>query len=100
MARRRPVLSCGNLVEPSLQEQEEEGEGASTHGTRSKSYEHYASGIDGTVVRSVLRRASHCGWTGATGRQNCVPFSAPKKQGWGKVGGSSTKNPHRVPDYR
>ena len=78
------IVVCGNLVEPSLQEQEEEGEGASTHGTRSKGYEHYASGIDGTVVRSVLRRASHCGWTGAATDVRTAFLLAPRRSKGGE----------------
>ena len=78
------IVVCGNLVEPSLQEQEEEGEGSSTHGTRSKGYEHYASGIDGVVVRSVLRRASHCGWTGATTDIRTAFLLAPRRSKGGE----------------
>ena len=78
------IVVCGNLVEPSLQEQEEEGEGSSTHGTRSKGYEHYASGIDGVVVRSVLRRASHCGWTGATTDVRTAFLLAPRRSKGGE----------------
>ena len=47
-------------VEGSIDSQEKEG--ASSYGNKEKGWSNYASGIDGTTIRAVLRKAGHEGW--------------------------------------
>lgn len=82
--RKARIVVCGNRVEASLNEQdgdgaEDGGQSASAYGTKAKGFEHYASGTDGTVVRALLRKASHCGWSGATTDVRTAFLLAPRR---------------------
>ena len=82
--RKARIVVCGNRVEASLNEQDgegqdEDGQATSSFGTRVKGFEHYASGTDGTVVRALLRKASHCGWSGATTDVRTAFLLAPRR---------------------
>jgi len=84
--RKARIVVCGNRVEASLNEQDgegqdEDGQATSSFGTRVKGFEHYASGTDGTVVRALLRKASHCGWSGATTDVRTAFLLAPRGVG-------------------
>lgn len=90
--RKARVVVCGNMVEPSLDEQQAEiaaeaegdsnqGSRGSTYRTRAKGYEHYASGTDGTVIRAVLRKAAEERWQGATVDVRTAFLLAPRKGG-------------------
>ena len=55
---------CGNLVEASIDDQEHEQSFESEYATKkSKSWDSYASGVDGACVRATLRKAASKSWS-------------------------------------
>ena len=58
--RKARIVVCGNMVEGSIDSQESEG--TSSYGNKEKRWSNYASGIDGTTIRAVLRKAGHEDW--------------------------------------
>ena len=59
--KRARAVVCGNHIEPSLSSQELQD--AVGRPSKKKDWSNYASGLDGTAMRMVLRLAGHSQWT-------------------------------------
>ena len=60
--KRARVVVCGNMIEPSLSNQDEVQDVVGVP-SKKKDWSNYASGLDGTAMRMVLRLAGHHQWT-------------------------------------
>ena len=84
--RKSRVVVCGNCVESSLDHQqslEDMGDEASSpgtsYGTKRKTWDCYAVGIDGLTIRAAVRKAGDQGWGGAITDVKTAFLLAPRK---------------------
>ena len=84
--RKARIVVCGNLVEPSLDEQlsendsEHDGQGVAAFRTKKRTFDTYASGVDGTTVRATLRKAAAMKWSAATTDVRTAFLLAPRRE--------------------